>query len=180
MPNKKKREADWFSEDILPHETDLRNWLSRRYPTLSDIDDVIQETFFKLLRAYNTGPLVNPRAYLFVTAKNLVMSRFRHQRYEKPNENAPVANMDIVSEMKSPLEETISNDEVSHLVEAIEQLPERCCQVITMRKIYGFSQLEVSRKLGISVNTVQNQTALGVRKVGEYFRKMGYRKVHKQ
>jgi len=45
---------------------------------------------------------------------------------------------------------------------------------MTLRKIYGLSQAETARKLGISENTVEAQGAIGLRKCIEYFRRHGY------
>ncbi len=168
--------SDWFSQEVLPHEEDLRNWLSSRFPVFTDVDDVIQEAYFRLMRAHTSGPIVNPRAYLFVTVKNLVMSRFRRLKHEHPLDVKEINPLDIVDKMRSPSEEASANDEVNILIEALQSLPTRCCQVMTLRKIYGFSQKEAAKKLGITVNTVQVQTAIGLKKCGDYFRKIGYKR----
>ena len=180
METARNKKSDWFANEVLPHEDDLRTWLSSRFPTFGDVDDVIQEAYFRLMRAHTSGPIVNPRAYLFVTVKNLVVSRFRHLKYERPGDAKEMNPLDIVDKMRSPLEQATANDEVSILIEALQTLPTRCCQVMTLRKIYGFSQKEVARKLGISVNTVQVQTSIGLKKCGEYFRKIGYRRENRK
>ena len=174
MRRPKKEEQDWFSSEVMPHEDDVRAWLSNRFPTFTEVDDVIQEAYFRLMRAHSSGPLVNPRAYLFVTVKNLVISRFRHWKHERPVDGQEMDPMEVVDKMRSPSEEAATRDEIRILIEAIQQLPTRCCQVMTLRKIYGLSQKEVARRLGISVNTVQVQTSIGIRKCGEHFRKIGY------
>ncbi len=60
------------------------------------------------------------------------------------------------------------------MIEAIQSLPERCRQIITLRKIYGLSQNEVAARLGISVHTVEVQGGIGLRKCIEFFRRHGY------
>ena len=60
------------------------------------------------------------------------------------------------------------------LLRAIESLPERCRQVVTLRKIYGLSQKEVATQLGVSEATVETQGGIGLRKCIEYFRRHGY------
>jgi DNA-directed RNA polymerase specialized sigma24 family protein len=45
---------------------------------------------------------------------------------------------------------------------------------MTLRKIYGLSQKEVAKKLGISVHTVEAQGSIGLRKCIDYFRQQGY------
>ncbi len=171
--------SEWFAKEVLPHEGDVRAWLRSKFPTLSDADDIIQEAYFRLMKAHTSGPLVNPRAYLFVMVKNLVISRFRHLKYERPSEAREMSPLEIVDRMRSPSEEATASDDVRLLIEALKVLPERCCQVMTLRKIYGFSQKEVAQRLGISVNTVQVQTRIGLKKCSQYFRKIGYRRARK-
>ena len=50
------------------------------------------------------------------------------------------------------------------MTKAIQSLPDRCRQVFTLRKVYGLSQKEVARELGISEKTVSAQIAIGMRK----------------
>ena len=61
------------------------------------------------------------------------------------------------------------------LTEAIRALPERCRQVLTLRKIYGLSQRETALRLGISEHTVEVQGAIGLRKCIRFFRERGHR-----
>jgi RNA polymerase sigma-70 factor (ECF subfamily) len=60
------------------------------------------------------------------------------------------------------------------LIRAIQSLPERCRQIVTLRKIYGLSQREVAARLGITEHTVEAQGSIGLRKCIEYFRRHGY------
>ena len=180
MQADRSQNSDWFVQEVLPHEADLRAWLASRFETITDLDDVVQESFFKLLRAHTSGPLANPRAYLFATAKNAVLSRFRHRRHERPQGAREVDPLSIVDEMRSPVEEATANDEIRLLVRALESLPHRCCQVMTLRKIYGFSRSEVASKLGISVNTVQAHYAIGLKRCALFFRENGYRKADRK
>ena len=61
--------------------------------------------------------------------------------------------------------ETIAhNQELELLTEAIQSLPDRCRQIFTLRKVYGMSQPEIARQLGLSENTVSAQLTLGVKK----------------
>jgi RNA polymerase sigma-70 factor (ECF subfamily) len=62
-------------------------------------------------------------------------------------------------------------EDLQLLIAAIQSLPERCRQIITLRKIYGLSQKEVAAKLQISEHTVEAQGGIGLRKCVEYFRR---------
>ena len=44
-------QARWFAEQVKPHEPLLRGYLQKRFPSLPDHDDVVQEAYARLLRA---------------------------------------------------------------------------------------------------------------------------------
>jgi len=174
MRSEKKERARWFVDEVLPHEEDLRAWLKARFPMVREVDDLVQEAFSRLLKIHDSGPVANPRAYLFVVSRNLALNQIRHLRHERPEGAEELDPLSIVDEVNSPPESAALKEELQHLIQAIQSLPERCRQVVTLRKIYGLSQKEVAEKLGISVHTVEAQGSIGLRKCIAYFRQNGY------
>jgi len=174
MSPQNAEQARWFVDEVLPHEKELRGWLHVRFPTAGDVDDMVQETFARLLKIHDSGPIVNPRAFLFVTARNMALNQLRHLRYERPQGAEELDPLSIVDDLNSPPESLAKEEELQHLIKAIQSLPNRCRQVMTLRKIYGLSQKEVAQRLGISVHTVEAQGSIGLRKCIEYFRCHGY------
>ena len=45
----------WFDDHVLPHEPLLRAWLRSRFPRGVDLDDLVQESFARVLRARANG-----------------------------------------------------------------------------------------------------------------------------
>src|SRR3954470_13868141 len=79
MPPQNPELARWFSEEIQPHESALRAFLRARFPSLVDIDDMVQESYARLLRMRAKGEIDNPKSYLFATARNAALDFFRHR-----------------------------------------------------------------------------------------------------
>src|SRR5258708_22199485 len=44
-------QSRWFSEHVQPHEAALRAYLIARFPVLTDVDDLVQDTFSRVMRA---------------------------------------------------------------------------------------------------------------------------------
>ena len=165
--------AAWFATEVLPHEAMLRGWLRTRYPSLPDLDDIVQEAFARVLRAHTEGTVVRPRALLFHTARNLALNHIRHRSYTHSIELTETDLSGVLDDGIGVPEAVAHAEDIQMLIAAIQSLPERCRQVFTLRKIYGLSQKEIAQKLGISENTVEVQGAIGIRKCAEYFQRHG-------
>jgi RNA polymerase sigma-70 factor (ECF subfamily) len=63
--------------------------------------------------------------------------------------------------------------ELELLTQAIQSLPDRCREVLTLRKIEGLSQREIAARMGISEHTVEAQVANGMRRCAQFFRDRG-------
>ncbi len=175
MPPPDSNLARWFAEEVQPHEPALRAWLRGRFPTLADTDDLVQESYARLLRARETGSIACAKAFLFVTARNLALNQLRHLRYERPDGVAELDASGVLDDSAAIPESVARAEDLQILIHAIQSLPDCCRQVVTLRKIYGLSQKEVAAKLGISEHTVEAQGAIGLRKCIEFFHRHGYR-----
>lgn len=61
----------------------------------------------------------------------------------------------------------------SLVAEAVAALPDRCREIVVLRKLQGLPQREVAARLGISERTVEVQVARGVRRCAEHLRRRG-------
>ncbi|MGH7946540.1 MAG: RNA polymerase sigma factor [Opitutaceae bacterium] len=175
MPPQNTEQARWFIEEVQPHEPELRAFLSRRFPTVQDIDDLVQESYARLIRARHTGSLVEPRAYLFTTARNAAVDLFRRKRIVFIEDLAESRCLSVVDDRPDAAETASHAQEIELLIEAIRALPERCRAVLTLRKLHGFSYRDIASRMGISENTVNAQLAIGVVRCREYLEARGVR-----
>ncbi len=164
-----KAERDqWFSREIQSYESQLRSYLQGKFPTLEDVDDVIQESYARLLKAREQQKVREPKALLFAIARNTVYDLFRRKKVVQFESLTHFSDSSVLDE-ECNVEETVSlRDEIDLLVRAVETLPRRCRQVMTLRMVYGLSQKEIARDLGISTHTVKAQLAKGMRRTAEY------------
>lgn len=165
--------ARWFAEEVEPHEFRLRGWLANRFPQLRDVDDVVQDAYLRLFRARRSGAIRSVPAFLFLAARNAACDVFRRQRSSLVDRAEDLAGVRVLEEKPNAAENAIANQELEILAEAIGQLPERCRQVFTLRKIYGLSQREAAAHLGISEHTVEGQIGKGARRCAEFLRARG-------
>jgi len=148
----------------------LRAWLQSRFRKETDFDDILQEAYLRVLKAHAENPLQSPKAFLFAIARNLALDRLRHQQVARSEPLVPDEQWDALFDDDDVSETVARNQELELLTEAIQALPDRCRQVFTLRKVYGMSQADIARKLGISEHTVSAQLTIGMHKCSDYFR----------
>jgi RNA polymerase sigma factor (sigma-70 family) len=168
MPPQDPETARWFTEHIHGHEAMLRAWLLRSFGPSLDVDEVVQEAFLRVLRAHAAGELQAPKAFLFATARNLALDHFRRHHVSRTDSLVEADFSNVLDDHDSIPENVARHQELALLTEAIQSLPERCRQVMTLRIVYGLTQRVIGEKLGISDRTVAAQLAIGTKKCTDH------------
>lgn len=166
-------QARWFSEEVQPHEASLRSYLRGQFPTLPDIDDLVQESYARLIRAKKAGRISYVKAFLFTTARNAALDIFRRKQVVTINAVADLAELSVLEDRPDVGEAVSRQQELELLAEAVRSLPARCRQVLTLRLLYGLSHKEIAAELGISKYTVKAQLAKGMRRCAKFFQQRG-------
>jgi RNA polymerase sigma factor (sigma-70 family) len=159
----------WLSKDILVHERALRRYLARFFHNGADVEDVLQETYARLLSldSSSSAAVHNWHAFLFTSARNVALDRLRRTRIVSLDALAEMGRMDVLDQTPSAEERLNTRQELALLMDAIASLPDRCREALTLRKLYGLSQREIAQRLGITESTVEKHVAYGVRLCAE-------------
>ncbi len=165
--------SKWFTEEVRSHEPALRGFLHARFPGLREADDVVQESFVRVLRARATHGITNAKSFLFSTARNLALDLLRREKVI-PFESIEVSALPFVLDQGRNAADHLCHAEELHLLQAaIAALPSRCREVLALRKLHGLPREEIACRLGISPATVNAQIALGMLRCRRYFQARG-------
>ena len=163
----------WFTEEVQPNEKALRGYLHNRFPAV-DTDDVVQESYLKLLEIRGRRNITKVKTYLFAIATHIALriSLRRKQLYsEVPVNKLPVV---LLSDNRpNGAEIAYSRERLRLVAEAIDRLPARCRAVTRLAVVDGRSAIEIAGILDMSENTVRVQLARGIKKCSEYLRERG-------
>jgi RNA polymerase sigma factor (sigma-70 family) len=173
LPMPPSEQARWFIEQIQPHEAVLRAYLSRRFPSLPDHDDLVQETYVKVLRAKESGYLTHVKGFLFAAARNAALDRFRRQQKHPQEELAVLESTPALEESPGVVDLLERRHRQDALRLAISSLPERCQHVMRMRYINGRNVKEIAESIGISEFTVKGHLVKGIKDCTLYFVRHG-------
>lgn len=173
MPPQDPESARWFAAEVQPHEGSLRSYLRNKFPAHPDIDDLVQETYARLLQAREHGDVRSPKSFLFTTARNAAYDYFRRRKIATIDGIAELETLPVLEDRPGIPEAVAHDQELQLLAQAIEALPARCRQVLTLRKIYGLSHREIAAQLGVSEHTVNAQIAIGVLRLRDFLKAHG-------
>jgi RNA polymerase sigma-70 factor (ECF subfamily) len=159
----------WLAKEVLVHERALRGYLGRFFKNVADVEDVVQETYARLLSLNDaaSSAVRNWHAFLFTSARNVALDRIRRARVVSLDALAEMGSADVLDQAPPADEALNARQELALLSEAIASLPDRCREVLTLRKLYGLPQREIAQRLNITESTVEKHVAHGVRLCAE-------------
>lgn len=165
----------WFAEEVHVYDSQLKAFLRRSFPAVDDVDDVVQESYLRILRRAATDPIRSARAFLFETARNLALDLTR-RHWASPIDRVRDLSHLSVYDTRPSIAEAISREEkVRLLAEAIRTLPARCREIFVLRRLQMIPQKEVAARLGLSERTIEVQVQKGLRRCETYLRERGIR-----
>jgi RNA polymerase sigma factor (sigma-70 family) len=153
----------WFADEILPHEAALMRYLAKVWPVRSELVDLRQDVYVRVFESARDVRPTAPKAFLFATARNLVIDRVRHSRVISIDSTQDFANLNVLIDEISPEHRVNARQELRRLSEAFDQLSDKCRAVIWLRRVEGLSQRDAAERLGMQEGAVESQLARGVR-----------------
>jgi len=135
----------------------LRYLIARRVPP-DEAEDIMQDLVVKLA-GHASGPVAEPRAYLYRMAENLLLDRIRSEGRRRGREQAWVAaqagaTLDA-DDRPSPEQALIARERLALVSAALAALPERSLFVFRRYRLDGTPQREIAAELGISLSAVE-------------------------
>jgi RNA polymerase sigma-70 factor (ECF subfamily) len=137
-----------------------------------DVDDILQETFIKVLHSDTKQQIQSPKGYLFVVSRNLVLKKLMQQSKEIHTEiDEALIENDIDNPVEKELHQKLKFERFSQI---LNSLPEKHRRAILLRKLYCLSHKEIAKKMTISVSSVEKNIAKGLRQCKQSLCTQGY------
>ncbi|CUJ08503.1 Probable RNA polymerase sigma factor fecI [Achromobacter xylosoxidans] len=144
------------------HRGWLRNWIRGKVRRAEDADDLLQDTFVRVLCAappLHPGPtsLREPRAYLTAVAARLVANFYRRQALE-------IAYLEVLATLppqQVPSAETqaLVREALFEFDRMLDGLNPKVRQALVLSQFQGLPYAEIAARLDVSLRTVKNYIA---------------------
>jgi RNA polymerase sigma-70 factor (ECF subfamily) len=147
-----------FEQDVerlyLDHHGWLKGWLRRRLGESADADDVVQDTFMRILKSRRElHDLRQPMAFLATIANSLLINRWRRQALERAYVDALAALPEALE--RSPEERLLLIEALVEIDELLLGLSSRIRQIFFLSQLDGLTYPQIASQLGLSVDQVQ-------------------------
>lgn len=153
----------WVGSNIVPHECNLRARLRQISVDEGEIDDVVQDTYLKLSRLDDVSHIRNGRAYLFATARSVLVDRIRRDRIVRIDSLTEADELALTDSDPGPERRVSARMELERVRRLIADLPDRCREIFEMRRVQGVPQREIASQLGVPEHVVEAQAVRGLK-----------------
>lgn len=154
----------WFDRFVAETRSQLTAHLRHLLSSPDDALEVSQEAYLKVYCVLRTRSEVEhaPKALLYTTARNLAISRLRHQKVAYKSAQALIVNQELRARSTTAEQDASKHESFVSLLAVINSLPPKCRTVMLLRIKEGLSQKEIAQRLGIAVSTVEKHLAKGL------------------
>ncbi|ACK52222.1 RNA polymerase, sigma-24 subunit, ECF subfamily [Methylocella silvestris BL2] len=144
------------------HRAKLEAIVVRRIRDRDAAADIVQDVFANVLASGTKGSQDADTRVLFAAARNAAIDRglMTARRTRLLSSVLPEQIMPAPPSADAELE---SRQAIAALDRALEELTPRARQIFLMHRVYGASNMEIARRLGISVSAVEKQLARALR-----------------
>lgn len=160
-----------ISETIETEREKLRNFIRRRVPDSADVEDILQDVFYRLVEANRLlMPIDHLTGWLFRVTRNRIADLFRRRRTENFTMTGVVSDNDERMKLEELLPSSDAGPEslylrsllVEELEAAIEELPDDQRDVFVAHELEGRSFKQIAAATGVGMNTLLSRKRYAV------------------
>ncbi|MDD3036630.1 RNA polymerase sigma-70 factor [Bacteroides sp.] len=162
-----------FSEMYITYYSKLVRF-AREYVILEeDAENITQDVFTDMWEKRGSIDLIeNMNAYLFRLVRNRCLDHLKHKAFEQRYIEHIQTSFEIELNLKLQSLDRFdvcniseSNETEVLVRKAVNSLPKRCRDIFMLSRVEGLKYREISERLGISVNTVECQMSIALKKL---------------
>jgi RNA polymerase sigma factor (sigma-70 family) len=152
-----------IGEVIAQEQSRLRSFIRKRVPNSADVEDLVQEVFFELVKANRLlMPVDFVTGWLYRVGRNRIIDLFRKKKMETFGEAAGMDEDGEYLQIEDLLPSPDAGPEALYLRHllfdeleaALDDLPTEQREVFVAHEIEGRSFKELSMESGVNINTL--------------------------
>lgn len=138
---------------LVTNYTSLSQRLARRLGSAENANEALQDTYIRLTKEHELGPIRRPQDYLFRIALNIAADR-RRAEARKLTSGEVDALLDIADDAPDPARTAEARSDLRLLEQVLTELPVRRRAIFKAALLEEIPRREIAKKFGVSVRTV--------------------------
>lgn len=152
----------WFIREILPLEASLMGYLRHNWRNVSDIADLRQEVYARVLEAAHKHIPDNARGFLLTCARNLLIDQVRAAQVVPIEAIADLDALEIPTDAPEPDRWVMAREELRRLQMMLGKLPPRAREAISLVCFENLTCKEVAERMGVTQATASEHLSNAV------------------
>jgi len=129
-------------------------------------EEVVDDVFVKLWsRREKVKDIDNITVYLYIAVKNQSLNALSRKAQQLVAESFDYLEIEMGEAVGDPAALMITGEMMQQMQKAVDELPPRCKMIFKLVREDGLKYKEVSQILNISVNTIDVQMAIAVKRI---------------
>lgn len=153
---------------MLKYYKELFLYIKDKIPNKDNAQDIVQETYEKVISIKNSKEIENERVLLYKVAKNIIIDRLRKNKnykeisYEEEN---------FISQSKAPEDLAIEQNQQDILMKELKKLPPKRKEAFVLHILEGYTKEETANIMNISYLAVDKHISRATIELREKLRK---------
>jgi len=142
----------------VDHQGWLNGWLRRQLGCSQRAADLAQDTFVRVLsKAQELDSIREPRAYLHIIARGLLINHWRRRQIEQAYLEAIALQPEAVA--PSPESQALVVETLMQVDAMLARLPEKVRRAFLLSQLHGMTYAAIAIELGVSERMVKKYMA---------------------
>ena len=164
------RNADPLNH-IFRHQYDqLVRFCRARISNPADAEDLVQDAFLSVRRAYADKPAEDLRALLFTTVRNLSVNYLKSGRIQHARQSEEIGELGdrlACQRTPTPEQQVMDRERLDIAEQTIAAMKPRKRDALRLHRYEGLTYDEIARRLSVSPTTVKTDIAEAIAEIAE-------------
>lgn len=140
--------------------SELLSYFSRTLRSRDAAADVVQESYARVLGMEGLALVLDMRALLYRTGKNIVIDDARRRRVE----TGMLETLGLLQEHEAPSADRVASarQQLERLARRLARLPRRRREAFVLVRVYGYTHAQAAEHQGVSVDAIEKHVVRAV------------------
>lgn len=158
--------SQWFVREVMPFEANLMHYLQRNWRNASELPDLRQEVYVRVLDAARQQIPDNPTHFVLVCARNLLIDLARRRNVVPMESFADIEAATACTDAQDGDRALIEQEELRRVEAALEHLPARTREAVSLAYFEGLRGKDIAKRMGVSKAAASQLLAKGALALG--------------